>query len=133
MSSIGDDKMGHDVALRRVGSSTDSSTSHAHPPRAPPGFVDSSRAETDVDAAWSYLSHHRDAQGVSAVDLAVLRRKIDWRIVPLMFCCYTMQFLDKVILNVSSGPPPLVLLDLTPAPAVCRRHGHQQRPRPEGQ
>ncbi|KAL1610871.1 hypothetical protein SLS59_000508 [Nothophoma quercina] len=33
------------------------------------------------------------------VDIRRLRRKVDWRIVPLMFGCYTMQFLDKVILN----------------------------------
>lgn len=37
----------------------------------------------------------------SAVDLSVVRSKIDWRIVPIMFCCYTMQFVDKVLLNVS--------------------------------
>lgn len=36
----------------------------------------------------------------SSVDLSVVRSKIDWRIVPIMFCCYTMQFVDKVLLNV---------------------------------
>ncbi|KAM4062853.1 major facilitator superfamily protein [Hirsutella rhossiliensis] len=90
MSSIGDDKMGHDVALRQLGSSSTSSITHA---------ADASRNRTDVDAAWKFLNDHRHAEGVSAVDLAALRRKIDWHIVPLMFCCYTMQFLDKVILN----------------------------------
>lgn len=53
---------------------------------------------TGLDAAWEFLNHHREANGV--VDMAALRRKIDWHILPLMFCCYTMQFLDKVILNV---------------------------------
>lgn len=55
----------------------------------------------NVDTAWQFLDKHRQtaASNVS-VDIDVLRRKIDWRIVPLMFCCYTMQFLDKVILNV---------------------------------
>ncbi|OLN96782.1 Thiamine pathway transporter THI73-like protein 1 [Colletotrichum chlorophyti] len=53
-----------------------------------------------VDAAWNFLNEHRDAGiDTSSVDLNALRRKIDWRIVPLMFGCYTMQFLDKVILN----------------------------------
>ena len=33
-----------------------------------------------------------------------LIRRIDYRIVPLMFFCYLMQFLDKVIINVSSMP-----------------------------
>lgn len=31
-----------------------------------------------------------------------LVRRIDYRIVPLMFFCYLMQFLDKVLINVSS-------------------------------
>lgn len=55
-----------------------------------------------VDDAWSYLHRHdHDSTEAGSVDLRALRRKIDWRIVPLMFGCYTMQFLDKVILNVS--------------------------------
>lgn len=37
----------------------------------------------------------------SPIDLQIVRRKIDWRIVPIMFLCYTMQFIDKVLLNVS--------------------------------
>lgn len=49
------------------------------------------------DKAYDYLQSHN--AGSSPIDLKALRRKIDWRIVPLMFCCYTMQFLDKVILN----------------------------------
>ncbi|KAK0651179.1 major facilitator superfamily domain-containing protein [Cercophora newfieldiana] len=55
-----------------------------------------------VDAAWIFLDTHREAanqKDSDLVNLAALRRKIDWHIVPLMFCCYTMQFLDKVILN----------------------------------
>lgn len=56
---------------------------------------------SNVDAAWKYLENHRqDANGTDAVDLSALRLKIDFRIVPLMFLCYTLQFLDKVILNV---------------------------------
>ncbi|KAK1761501.1 major facilitator superfamily domain-containing protein [Echria macrotheca] len=55
----------------------------------------------EVDAAWEFLDGHREAANIkdASVNLAALRRKIDWHIVPLMFCCYTMQFLDKVILN----------------------------------
>ncbi|KAM0245281.1 hypothetical protein ACHAP5_005512 [Fusarium lateritium] len=57
----------------------------------------------NVDAAWKFLDQNRDAAGASeAVDIDRLRRKIDRHIVPLMFCCYTMQFLDKVILNYSA-------------------------------
>ena len=57
-----------------------------------------------IDTAWKFLDKHRDTH--VAVDITALRRKIDWRIVPLMFCCYTMQFLDKVILNVRSPSMP---------------------------
>lgn len=55
----------------------------------------------NVDAAWTYLNHHATTAnaGTSRIDIRMLRRKIDWHIVPIMFCCYTMQFLDKVILN----------------------------------
>jgi hypothetical protein len=57
------------------------------------------RPSAGVDAAWESLDKHRDARG-DATSVKALRRKIDWHIVPVMFCCYTMQFLDKVILNV---------------------------------
>ena len=50
-----------------------------------------------LDTAWKFLDEHRHLD--SDIDVGALRRKIDWHIVPLMFCCYTMQFLDKVILN----------------------------------
>ncbi|KAH6612263.1 major facilitator superfamily domain-containing protein [Chaetomium sp. MPI-SDFR-AT-0129] len=53
----------------------------------------------ELDSAWKYLDAHRDADAGEAIDMAALRRRIDWRIVPLMFLCYTLQFLDKVILN----------------------------------
>lgn len=54
----------------------------------------------NVDAAWTYLNHHAlTSIETDTIDIRQLRRKIDWHIVPIMFCCYTMQFLDKVILN----------------------------------
>lgn len=61
----------------------------------------------ELDEAWTYLNQHRGtraAADLEAVNLSSLRRKIDWHIVPLMFLCYTLQFLDKVILNVSPVP-----------------------------
>lgn len=52
----------------------------------------------DRDDAVVYLEgHHVQAN----VDLNALRRKIDRRLLPYMFCCYVLQFLDKVMLNVS--------------------------------
>jgi hypothetical protein len=56
----------------------------------------------NVDAAWKFLNEHNGANVTTEnVDIGKIRRKVDWRIVPLMFACYLMQFLDKVILNVS--------------------------------
>jgi len=69
---------------------------------------DSGSAQEDssstIDTAWRYLDGHRGTHDV--VDMRALRRKIDLHIVPLMFLCYTMQFLDKVILNVRRPPSP---------------------------
>lgn len=69
-------------------------------------------AVANVDAAWEFLNANREVEDVHATEaeLRSLRRKIDWHIVPIMFCCYTMQFLDKVILNVSE-PRPRAFLD----------------------
>ncbi|KAL2017776.1 hypothetical protein VTK56DRAFT_1694 [Thermocarpiscus australiensis] len=52
-----------------------------------------------LDSAWKFLDSHRDANLTEQIDMARLRLKIDFRIVPLMFLCYTLQFLDKVIFN----------------------------------
>lgn len=58
----------------------------------------------DLDQAYDFLAKagagYTEEQ-TSRVDLRRLRRKVDWRIVPLMFACYTLSFLDKVALNVS--------------------------------
>ena len=69
---------------------------------------DNASGTSALDSAWKYLDKHRDADASTAgpIDIAALRRKIDWHIVPLMFLCYTLQFLDKVILNVRGCPLP---------------------------
>ena len=63
----------------------------------------------DPDQAYRFLQEHGAAtthgEDVSGAGLSALRRKVDWNIVPLMFCCYTMQFIDKVLLNVRRPPP----------------------------
>lgn len=50
-------------------------------------------AGKDLDEAFLFLAEHND--GDSNINLKALRRKIDWRIIPLMFLCYVMQFVDK--------------------------------------
>jgi len=96
----------------------------------------------EVDAAWQFLDSHRDNDTAVPADeryLAALRRKIDWHIVPLMFMCYTMQFLDKVILNVSFNYLPTQTTHpsnhqndslSTINPPVRSRDGHPKRPKP---
>jgi hypothetical protein len=59
-----------------------------------------------MDTALKYLaSHHEIANAdegatTTTSNLSALRRKIGWHIVPLAFLYYTMQFIDKVLLNV---------------------------------
>ena len=48
----------------------------------------------DLDQAYVFLSEHNN-NGDENINLKALRRKIDWRIIPLMFLCYVMQFVDK--------------------------------------
>ncbi|RDW77708.1 hypothetical protein BP6252_05761 [Coleophoma cylindrospora] len=52
----------------------------------------------DIDEAFKYLNEHTSIE-TESINLAALRRKIDWSIVPIMFACYTLQFLDKAVLN----------------------------------
>ncbi|KAE8377124.1 MFS general substrate transporter [Aspergillus bertholletiae] len=57
--------------------------------------------ENRVDDAVEYLEGHAGiiTTAIQDVDLSALRRKIDYHIIPFMFCCYVLQFLDKVMLN----------------------------------
>ncbi|KAJ9136530.1 Thiamine pathway transporter THI73 [Coniochaeta hoffmannii] len=83
-------------------STSDKDSTHGADPKDKVNVAETQTADDasgEVDAAWKYLDHHRDAVAVDAIDIAVLRRRIDFHIVPLMFLCYTLQFLDKVILN----------------------------------
>ncbi|KAE8354270.1 major facilitator superfamily domain-containing protein [Aspergillus coremiiformis] len=52
-----------------------------------------------TDEAAEYLERHSDATEIQDVDMGRLRRKIDARMIPFMFSCYVLQFLDKVMLN----------------------------------
>ncbi|KFY82170.1 hypothetical protein V500_10766 [Pseudogymnoascus sp. VKM F-4518 (FW-2643)] len=75
-----------------AGSETDT-TSPASP-------IVGAERDDDVDDAFKYLHDHAVADGEStSINLAALRRKIDWRIVPIMFACYVLQFIDKVVIN----------------------------------
>ncbi|KAG8528465.1 uncharacterized protein KY384_007383 [Bacidia gigantensis] len=65
------------------------------------GSTPTATAGQDLDAAYWFVQrsgNHKDEEATPN-ELRALRRKIDWRIVPIMFLCYTMQFIDKVSLN----------------------------------
>lgn len=54
--------------------------------------------ERKVDAALQYLLHE-ETTAMTDIDEKKLVRKIDRMIVPLMWCCYNLQYLDKTLIN----------------------------------
>lgn len=58
----------------------------------------------NTEAAVNMTKSSKDTQTGSLfeIDEKHLVRKIDYRIMPLMFLCYLMQFLDKVLINYSN-------------------------------
>ncbi|KAJ5910817.1 major facilitator superfamily domain-containing protein [Penicillium subrubescens] len=53
---------------------------------------------TAADDALNFLNQQGDT-GSSPRGLADIRHKVDRRILPFMFCCYFLQFIDKVMYN----------------------------------
>ncbi|KAK2029785.1 major facilitator superfamily transporter [Colletotrichum zoysiae] len=53
----------------------------------------------NADAALDFLRNGGDVRPMTAGDERALKRKVDWRIVPLMFACYILQYLDKTLIN----------------------------------
>lgn len=72
----------------------------------PPTVNADSTDRSDVDRALIYLARQDQSHFNDNVDLKVLRRKIDWRIIPVMTACFGLQFLDKVLINVNPAPKP---------------------------
>jgi hypothetical protein len=66
-------------------SARDSSPDHAV------GEVKDIRSAKTQDAALEFLRSGGEAKPMSASDEKALLRKIDWRIMPLMFGCYTLR------------------------------------------
>lgn len=54
-----------------------------------------------IDEALYYLRQHADVLGEQRIDLKRLRRKIDWRILPIMYFLMGLQYLDKHLLKYS--------------------------------
>ncbi|KAF4307080.1 Major facilitator superfamily [Botryosphaeria dothidea] len=53
----------------------------------------------DGDEALKFLAAESIAGELSDIDEKALVRKIDWMILPLMWCCYCLQYLDKTLIN----------------------------------
>ncbi|KAH9898969.1 allantoate permease [Xylariomycetidae sp. FL2044] len=53
---------------------------------------------TDVDAALEYLNHENTTV-VTEISERALVRKLDLTIVPIMWACYCLQYLDKTLVN----------------------------------
>lgn len=64
---------------------------------APASIEKGSTTPVGADAALGFLQQQLGENGNSVqVDEKKLLRKIDFMIVPLMFLCYFLQYLDKV-------------------------------------
>jgi hypothetical protein len=61
-------------------------------------------ASDAVDAAFDFVQPEGTAV-LTEIDEKALVRKIDWMIMPLMWACYNLQYLDKV-LSMSQDCPP---------------------------
>lgn len=62
------------------------------------GLSTSSQAHGTVDAALEYLRHEATTT-LTTIDEKRLVRKIDYMIVPLLWLCYNLQYLDKTLVN----------------------------------
>jgi len=56
----------------------------------------------DGDKALDFLRREAEAGETDLIDEQQLVRKIDFMIVPIMFGCYCLQYLDKSLLNYAS-------------------------------
>lgn len=99
-----------------------------------PGAFSQALPVDRTDDAVEYLQGHAAGPDSSQIDLRALRRKIDWHLIPFMFSCYVLQFLDKVMLNVSRRklPANTPLIDAR-GDTVCCRHGNENGTPPRGE
>ncbi len=51
----------------------------------------------EVDAALQFLDNDGTRTTMTEIEEKRLIRKIDWHLMPLMTCCYFLQYLDKTL------------------------------------
>jgi hypothetical protein len=72
---------------------------HAAPEELPEVEVGEVKDVKNADAALDFLRHEGEGVEMTAEDEKRLVRKIDWMIMPIMWCCYVTQYLDKTLIN----------------------------------
>ena len=58
------------------------------------------RPHSRRDEALTYLEDHGKHAVSDEAYLKAIRTKVDWRVPPMLACCYLVQNLDKFALNV---------------------------------
>lgn len=70
-----------------------------NPVQEPQPVVGEIKDLNKADAALEFLRQGHDVPVMKPEDERRLKRKVDWRIVPLMLACYLLQYLDKTLIN----------------------------------
>lgn len=70
-----------------------------------PPSTSSTESISDLDKAYNFIQNVNNAGDIDtdSVDIKAIRRRVDFRLIPIMLLCYIMQTLDKVNINVCSS------------------------------
>ncbi|RMZ30757.1 hypothetical protein D0859_05156 [Hortaea werneckii] len=69
------------------------------PTGEPEDIIGEVRDVKNADAALDFLRSEGNVRPMMPEDEKKLLRKIDWMVMPLMWCCYCLQYLDKTLIN----------------------------------
>ena len=61
------------------------------------GSIAAEKPSTNGDEALDFLKNQHDVGELTSEGERRLLRKIDWMIMPVMWSCYTLQYLDKTL------------------------------------
>jgi len=67
-----------------------------------PPSASSIDSTSDLDKAYNFIQNVVTVGNLDtdSVDIKAIRRRVDFRLIPIMLLCYVMQTLDKVNINV---------------------------------
>ncbi|KAF2214256.1 hypothetical protein CERZMDRAFT_82991 [Cercospora zeae-maydis SCOH1-5] len=68
-------------------------------PEAYTASINNEKGSKDVDDAYGYLHSRAGLAGEQEIDIKKVHRKVDYRIIPIMFLVLGLQNLDKSLLN----------------------------------